>query len=232
MSVKRPLFGADLTWCPVPVPLAQPACVVSLREPAEFSGQILDGVEVPDPQDLLPDRADQPLGHAISLRLARERRRALDAEEAYFALEVRGGVVRAVVVPQDETFRAADVETSKAPCGGLTHMLQRRPAAWAAIDMEAEDFGGAVVDDEEKVDAPFAGHRLGHVRSPDRIRAVRHDGAAVAALGADPPPVRSLQAVFRDDLPHAPLGGADSPHSQARMDLPIALAAASSLRPP
>ena len=158
MSVKRPLFGADLTWRPVPVPLAQPACVVSLHELAEFSGQILDGVEVPDPQDLLLDRADQPLGHAISLRLAHERRRALDAEEAYFSLEVRGGVVRAVVVPQDETFHAASVETSKAPCGGLTHRLQRSPAVWAAIDMEAEDFCGAVVDDEEEVDAPFAGH--------------------------------------------------------------------------
>ena len=225
MSVKRPLFCADLTWRPVPVPLAQPACVVSLHELAEFLGQILDGVEVTDPQDLLLDRADQPLGHAISLWLAHERRRTLDAEEAYFSLEVRGGVVRAVVVPQDETFRAAGVETSKAPCGGLTHRLQRSPAVWAAIDMEAEDFGGAVVDDEEEVDAPFAGHRLGHVRSPERVHAVRHDGAAVAALGADPPPVRSLQAIFRDDPPHAPLGGADAPHPQARMDLPIALAA-------
>ena len=135
-------------------------------------------------------------------------------------------------MPQDETFRAAGVETSKVPCGGLTHRLQRRPAVWAAIDMEAEDLDGAVVDDEEEVGAPFAGHRLGHVRSPDRVHAIRHDGAVVAALGAGPPPVRSLQAVFRDDPPHAPLGGADSPHPQARMDLPIALAAASSLRPP
>ena len=91
--------------------------------------------------------------------------------------------------------------------------------------MEAEDLGGAVVDDEEEVDAPFAGHRLGHVRSPDRVHAIRHDGAVVAALGAGPPPVRSLQAVFRDEPPHAPLGGADAPHPQARMDLPIALAA-------
>ena len=110
MSVKRPLFGADLTWRPVPMPLAQPACVLSLHELAEFLGQILDGVEVPGPQDLLLYRADRPLGHAISLRLTHERRRTLDAEEAYFALEVRSGVVRAVAVPQDETFRAAGVE--------------------------------------------------------------------------------------------------------------------------
>ena len=113
MSVKPPLFGPYLTWRPVPVPLAQPACVASLRELANFPGQILDGVEVPDTQDLLLNRADQPLGHAISLRPAHERRRTLDAEETYFALEVRGGLVRVVVVPQDETFRAVGVETPK-----------------------------------------------------------------------------------------------------------------------
>ena len=225
MSVKPPLFGADLTWRPVPVPLAQLACVASPHELAKFPGQILDGVEVPDPQDLLLDRADQPLGHAISLRLPHERRRTLDAEEAYFALEVRSGVVRAVVVPQDETFRAAGVETSEVPCGGLAHRFQRRPAVWAAIDMEAEDFGGAVVDDEEEVDAALVSHRLGHVRSPDCVHKIRHDGAVVVALGACPPPVRSLQAVFRNDPPHAPLGSADTPHPQACMDLPIALAA-------
>ena len=46
MSVKHPLFGTDLTWRPVPVPLAQPACFVSLHELAEFSVQIPDGIAV------------------------------------------------------------------------------------------------------------------------------------------------------------------------------------------
>jgi hypothetical protein len=62
--------------------------------------ELLQGVEGPQPEQLLLEGADEALGDAVALGLADEGGRRLDAEEGDLALKVFGHVVRAVVVTQ------------------------------------------------------------------------------------------------------------------------------------
>src|SRR4051795_10696463 len=96
------LIGADLSGRLVAVPLDDPALVVGPLERDERQAELLDGLEAAHPQQVLLQRPDEALGAAVPFRLAHERRRALDAEEADFGVEVVAHVLAAVVVAERE----------------------------------------------------------------------------------------------------------------------------------
>src|SRR4051794_36693719 len=70
------------------VGLDQPGRVVGLAEREQRLAQLLDGLEGSHPEQVLLQRADEPLGAAIAFRGADEGRRAVDAEEGQFLLEM------------------------------------------------------------------------------------------------------------------------------------------------
>jgi len=70
------------------VSLAEPCGIEAFGEFGEALAQVLGGGEMGDPQQLLLEGSDGALGDAVALGLADEGRRAGDAEEGDFALEV------------------------------------------------------------------------------------------------------------------------------------------------
>ncbi len=66
--------------------------------------EFLDGVEGSHPQQLLLQRADEPLGHAVALRRPHESGARLDAKEGNLLLEGMAHLLRTMVVPQDKAF--------------------------------------------------------------------------------------------------------------------------------
>src|SRR3712207_6913238 len=100
---------------PGAVAFDQPSSVVGLAELEQRHAQLLDGVEGPEPEQVLLERADEALGAAIALRCSDERGRARDAEEGDLALEVVADVLRAVVVAEGEAARDARGEADLPP---------------------------------------------------------------------------------------------------------------------
>jgi hypothetical protein len=76
----------------------QPVGVVPVGELEQRLAQLLDGLEVPNPQQVFLESADEALGDAVAFGLAHEGRRGVDAEEGDLGLEVVRHVVGAVVV--------------------------------------------------------------------------------------------------------------------------------------
>ena len=89
----------------MPVILSRPCGFRGRGELSEIFAQLFDTCEVLDPEQLLFQRPDGPLFHAVAFRLAHEGRRAFDAEELDLVLEVLGHVIRAVVIAKDKTYR-------------------------------------------------------------------------------------------------------------------------------
>ena len=101
IAIVRP--GA---WCPsgrvgtglgaVAVPLDQPVFVVAAPEVDKGSAEILDGVEGPDPEQVLLQRPDKPLGAAVALGGADEGRGGAAPSQAISVFsEVSGHVLAA-----------------------------------------------------------------------------------------------------------------------------------------
>ena len=70
--------------CLEPVPFDEPGRVVDLPKGQQRLLKLLDAVEGPHPEQVLLERADEPLGAAIAFRGADEGGRAVDAEEDQF----------------------------------------------------------------------------------------------------------------------------------------------------
>jgi hypothetical protein len=69
------------------VPLDRPSRVVGLAELEQRQAELLDGVEGPDPEEILLEGADEAFGASIPLGRADGGGRAFDAEEAQLSLE-------------------------------------------------------------------------------------------------------------------------------------------------
>src|SRR5688572_33371491 len=80
--------------------LDDPALVVGPLEREQRHTQLLDGGEATDPQQVLFQHANKSFGTAVALRLAHERGRALDAEEAELGLEVVADMLAPVIVAE------------------------------------------------------------------------------------------------------------------------------------
>ncbi len=67
-------MGPDLGGCPVAMAGDQPVGIVPGGEVEQCEPQLLDGLEVADPEQVLLQPADEALGDAVALRLAGEGR--------------------------------------------------------------------------------------------------------------------------------------------------------------
>ena len=66
----------------------EPMGIVPGGEIEQRQAQLLDGLEVPHPQEVFLRRTDEAFGDAVALGLTHEGWRGLDAEEGALALEV------------------------------------------------------------------------------------------------------------------------------------------------
>jgi len=72
------------------VAVEDPAPIVLVLERVQGPPQVLDGVEAPEPEQVLLQVANEALDAAVALGLADECRRAFEAEEVELLLEVIG----------------------------------------------------------------------------------------------------------------------------------------------
>src|SRR4249920_3684293 len=79
-------------------PLDQPDGVVGLLKIEQRPAQVLDGIEGVQPEQVLLQRADEPLGAAISLRRPDEGRRAFGAQEGDLVLKDGRHVLAPVIM--------------------------------------------------------------------------------------------------------------------------------------
>jgi hypothetical protein len=130
------------------VPLDDPALVVGPLKCQQRQTQLLDGVEAADPEQVLFQHPNEPLGTAIPLGLAHERGRALDAEEAELGLEIMADILAAVIVAELETGSGALGEATKALAHRLPEWLERLEAVGAAAragGLQSLDLGALLV---------------------------------------------------------------------------------------
>src|SRR3954452_21108806 len=131
------------------MPLDDPGLVVGPLEGEQRPAQLLDGLEAPQPQQVLLERPDEPLGAAVALGLAHEGGRALHAEEADLDLEVVAGLLRAVVVAEPQPGGDVPAEGTVAPPDGLPDRLERLEAGRAARSRGSPAPGPGAVDADE-----------------------------------------------------------------------------------
>src|SRR2546426_5934269 len=105
----------------MPMPLAEPLTVVALLEREQGDAQLLHRVERADPEQLLRERADEPLGHPVALGLAHERGARRDPQELQLVLEVVADVLAAVIVPGQQSKRQAALVLQAMRAGTQLH---------------------------------------------------------------------------------------------------------------
>ena len=178
------------------MPLDDPALVVALRKRAQRQAQLLDGVETTDPGQILFQHANKPLGAAVALGFARECRRALDAEEADFGLEVVADILASMIVAEFQA-RGGDLgEATEALADRLPYRLERFKAIGPLAGVNADALGRAVIHGDEHRGLALTGHDAGQVGAPHHIDPLGGDravaaGAPAGACYAAPPLARS-----------------------------------------
>src|SRR5215207_2962776 len=139
------------------VTLDQPGRIVGFPEREQRLPQLLDGLEGPHPEQVFLQCADEALGTAIAFWCPHEGGRTLDAEEGQFFLEMIGHVLRAVVVAHGQTAGDCLGEPAEVLPYALADRLQRLEAGGPCMRMNADAFGGAVIDRDEHRSLSFAG---------------------------------------------------------------------------
>ena len=133
------MLGTDLARCLVAGLLHEPAFVVEFDGPVQFPAQLLQALKDPAMQDLLLEGPDEPLRHAVALRLAHEGSGALDPKERDFALEFLRDVVRAVVVPENELVRDTRAEAAHVSGNDHADRLQSLSGGCGEIGVVADE---------------------------------------------------------------------------------------------
>jgi hypothetical protein len=162
------------------VPPDQPAFVVGLPEVDQREAELLDVAEGPDPEQVLLQRPDEPLGAAVALGGAEEGRRGRGAEPGDLALEIAGHVLGPVIVADGEAAGGVLRDAAEAFGDALPDRLQRLVACAVQGGEDADSLGRAMVDGDEDRDLALL-HReaCGHVGAPHRVDRLRDDRAVV-----------------------------------------------------
>lgn len=161
--------------------LQDPAVVVGFFEGVEGVAKVLDGLEAPEPEQVLLEDADEALDAAVALGLANERRLALEAEEVELALEVVGDELAAVIVAQPGAGGDRFAEGTEAVVHGLAQRLQGVEAGGPAGGMDAQALAGTLIDDYKDRGSVFAGRRRREIGAPHLVDALGADRAVVGA---------------------------------------------------
>ena len=127
--------------------------------------------------------------------------------KADLLLEVIGHVLRSVIVAHGQTAGDRLGEPTEMLPHALADRLQRLEAGGPCMRVDADAFGGAMIDRDEHRGLAFAGDRRRQVGAPHRVDRLGDDGAVMVARPprrADP---RRRQQVI---LPHQPQHPAQS----------------------
>ncbi len=162
----------------------QPGCIVGVLERQQGLTQFFDRFEVSYPEKVLLQGADEPLGTAVALGRSDEGRRTLDAEECDLLLEMLGHVLRPVVMAHRETTGAALCEPAEMPAHALADRFQRLEAGGPRVCVDANAFGGAMINRDEHRGLTFAGKRRRQISPPHGVHRRGDDGAVMIAWSA------------------------------------------------
>lgn len=199
--------------------------IVEISERQQDVAQILDRIEVLDPQRVLLEGADEALGAAIPLRGAHEGGRARDAQERELRLEGVRHVLASVIVPDAQAGGDLGREAAEGLPHPLADRLQRLEARDPARRMDAHALCRAVIDGHEHRDLPLSRPGGGQVGAAHRVDPVRDDGAIVVARSARCADPRGGQwVVGAHQAQHPALGSAHALHAQPCPDLAMAFA--------
>src|SRR5215212_4335905 len=207
------------------MPLQDPGLVIAPAELQQRQAEVLDGVEVPHPEKVLLERADETLSAAIALRRAHKGWRADHTQKRDLALKGIRDILAAVIMPKRQAASDALPEAPEALARTLPDRLQRLKAGGAPGRMDADALGRAVVDGNEYTRETFTCHDAGQVGAPHRVDPLGRDRAVMAP---GPPGSTSAlgrqQPVLAHQSQHPPARGAKAGKAQPGPHLAIALA--------
>src|SRR5215207_7239568 len=193
--------GACVERAAMAVLLDQPFGVVANDEGADGVADLVDGLEDASMHDLLLQRSEQALDHAIRFRLPDEGVAWRHAPEPDLLLEVVGHEVAAVVVAEREAAGGAGGEVTELLADGHADGLDRLEAGARLRDVPAERV-----------------RRSNARRRGDDVAVVRRFAALAGA-------VRRQQGVLAHQAQDALAGDTDAvAHAQAGPDLSVSLA--------
>jgi len=175
--------------------------------------------------------AGRRTGSAVALRLAREGRRARDAEGADLGPEVVADAPAAVIVAQPQAGGDVPGERAAALAHRLPDRLERLEAIGAATGVGAGAPGRAVVDGHEHRGPALAGHHRGQVGAPHQADPLGGDRAVVGLRAARMAgTLVGEQAVLAREPQDAAPAGAEAGEAQPGPELAVTLAVGRAVR--
>src|SRR4051812_5852416 len=112
------------------MPFDEPGRVVGLPEDQQGLPKLLDGVEGPQPEQVLLQGPDEALGTAIALGGPHEGGRTLDTQEGEFLLEGVGQVLAPVIVAHRKPAPDPLGKAAETAAHALADRLERLEAGW------------------------------------------------------------------------------------------------------
>src|SRR5208283_615676 len=222
LFVVRPCLG----WGEKSVSLDEPRAVVASGPGEEREPQLLDGLEGTEPEELLLEGSDEPLGAPVALRGTHESRARLDAEEEELVLKSVARVLAPVVVPHREALGDAEADDPESRAYGLADGLQGLVAGAGLRGVDAHALRGAMVHrDEDGHLAILLGESRRRIRAPHLVWLLRDDGPVVVVWPEYATCTRRGQEIrLAHEAENSSEGGPDTFQvPQPRPDLPVAL---------
>lgn len=120
------------------MPLDQPLLVIETQPVMEGETKLLHGLKRAHPQELLFERANEPLCHTVAFWGTDKCRTRRDAQKSEFGLEIVTHILTAMIMPHLQVRRTAGGDGPKLLAHPLANRLQAsnrvaRFAAWMPI---------------------------------------------------------------------------------------------------
>src|SRR5687767_1753042 len=160
----------------------QPSFVVGPLEVEQGETELLDGVEGPDPEQVLLERPDEALGAAVPFGRPDKGGRRGGAEPGDLLLEVVRHVLAPMIVADAEALSHILLHGSEVLDDALADRLERLMPGAAQRRMDADALSRAVINGDEDRDLPVLGDiGRGHVRAPHGVDGLWDNRAVVVA---------------------------------------------------
>ena len=124
-----------------------PVRVVRAAEFIERRPQLLDRVEGSNPQQLLLEGSEEPLGASVALGRANEARTGDHAEHPQLRLEAVARKLTTVVVTQRDAVGCADIDAGEDLAHGVVERRHGLEASSPSYGVQREALARAVIDD-------------------------------------------------------------------------------------
>src|SRR5512139_418776 len=206
------------------MPFDQPLLIIEPHPVEERLAKLLHGLKRAHPQELLFERPNEPLRHAVAFWGTDKCRTRRDAQKSEFGLEIVTHILTAMIMPHLQVRRAAGGDGPKLLAHPLANRLQGLKPRGPLRRMDANPFERAMIHPDEDRDGPvFHRHRAGRIRAPHLVRTLRRDRAVVDSWADD---AWGSPGGQEAGLPHEPqhtgFRGANPSRPQPRPDFAMA----------